>query len=251
MALSDPAERTRLAIYRNLAASGTLPSGESIAAQAGVTSAEYDLALAELAATRNVVLKDGEVEMAHPFATRSFGFSVMGPSTLWWGGCAWDAFALPNLVTDAPEVLVATTCPGCATPHAWTVTDQGPPAGDQVAHFLTPAGRIWPDAAHACENQRIYCSEDCVDAWLTRTGNDRGYVMPLDTLWRLAAHWYDGRLDTPYVRREPADTAGYFRSVGLHGPFWGPPERGVGVHGASEMPAGCGTSTRAGRPPHN
>ena len=57
--------------------------------------------------------------------------------------------------------------------------------------------------------------------WLARTGNERGYVMDLPTLWRLAAHWYEGRLDTPYRRREPAEAKEYFASVGLTGPFWG------------------------------
>ena len=46
--------------------------------------------------------------MAHPFATIPLGFSVMGRATLWWGGCAWDAFALPHLLPDELAVLVAT-----------------------------------------------------------------------------------------------------------------------------------------------
>lgn len=221
MALTDLAERARLAIYTHLAKEGSLPSREALAWQLGTTTMAYAHALEELAQTRHLVLRDGEVEMAHPFATRSFGFSVMGPHALWWGGCAWDSFAIPHLVPDAPEVLVATTCPACTTPHAWTVTNQEPPAGDHVAHFLTPADQIWPDAAHACENQLIFCSEECVDAWLTRTGNTRGYVMDLSTLWRLAAQWYDGRLDARYTRRELTAAAEYFRSVGLHGSFWG------------------------------
>ena len=224
MTLTDLAERTRFAIYTHFAAEGGLPARSDLAEELAITPEEYDAALAELAAARHVVLKDGEIEMAHPFATRSFGFSVMGPETLWWGGCAWDSFAIPNLVPGAPEVLVATTCPACGRPHAWVVTNSGPPPGDQVAHFLTPAHRIWPDAAHACDNQLIFCSETHVEEWLERTGGDRGYVMSLETLWRLAAHWYDGRLGTPYIRREPIAAAEYFRSVGLRGPFWGLPD---------------------------
>ncbi len=45
--------------------------------------------------------------------------------------------------------------------------------------------------------------------------------MDLATLWRFAAHWYDGRLEAGYRRREPGEAADYFRSVGLHGAFWG------------------------------
>ena len=45
--------------------------------------------------------------------------------------------------------------------------------------------------------------------------------MDLATLWRLASHWYDGRLDEGHVRREPDRARVYFRDVGLSGPFWG------------------------------
>jgi hypothetical protein len=79
----------------------------------------------------------------------------------------------------------------------------------------------WDDVVHTCANQRIFCSEDCVGRWLSATGNARGYVMDLPTLWRLAHDWYTGRLESPYVRRDPESAASYFRDVGLHGPFWG------------------------------
>jgi hypothetical protein len=48
--------------------------------------------------------------------------------------------------------------------------------------------------------------------------------MDLETLWRLARGWYAGRMERGYRRREPVQAAEYFRSVGLHGPFWGLPE---------------------------
>ena len=55
------------------------------------------------------------------------GFSVMGSRTLWWGGCAWDSFAVPHLVEE--EVLVATRCPGCERALAWNVGTDQPPKG--------------------------------------------------------------------------------------------------------------------------
>ncbi|MFF2372157.1 organomercurial lyase [Agromyces sp. NPDC058110] len=225
MTLSTDAERVRLEVYRTLARDGVLPGNDVLAGRLALAPATFRAALEEVAAARHVILKDGDrIEMAHPFATRSFRFSVMSDETLWWGGCAWDSFAIPNLVPGASPSLVATTCPACETPHAWVVTDAAPPPGSQVAHFLTPMHEIWPDAAHACDHQQIFCSEACVDAWLERTGEPRGYVMSLATLWRLAAKWYEGRLDSPYSRREPAEASDYFRSVGLSGPFWGLPD---------------------------
>jgi Alkylmercury lyase len=163
------------------------------------------------------------IVMAHPFASIPLGFAVMGHETLWWGGCAWDSFAVPHLVDRAPEVLVSTQCPACAAPHAWVVGREASPPGSQVAHFLTPVAHMWDDVVHTCGHQRIFCDEHCVDAWLADTHHDKGYVMDLATLWRLARGWYAGRLDRSYQRRDPTSAAAYFAEVGLIGPFWGLP----------------------------
>lgn len=163
----------------------------------------------------------GDIELAHPFGGRDFGFSVKGGDTLWWGGCAWDSFAIPHLVPGASPALVATTCPGCDTPHAWNVSASSPPPGPQVAHFLVPMAHVWDDVTHAWDNQRIFCDERCVAAWLARTGNTKGTILSLPTLWRLASRWYEGRLGYGYRRRQPGVAADYFREVGLIGAFWG------------------------------
>jgi hypothetical protein len=178
--------------------------------------------LEELARARHLALGDqGQIVMAHPFSAVPLGFAVMGARTLWWGGCAWDSFALPHLLPGEGEVLVATRCPACGQPHAWNVGPHHLPDGEQVAHFLVPAARMWDDVVHTCAHQRLFCSAACVDAWLEATGAARGYVMDLGTLWRLAAHWYDGRLQRGYTRREPSQAREYLRGVGLSGTFWG------------------------------
>ena len=205
-------EDVRLAVYRSFAGTGRAPERGSL----------DERALRELHEQRHVVLgADDQIVMAHPFSAVPLGFSVMGRETLWWGGCAWDSFALPHLLPDEPDVLVATRCPGCDAALAWVVGRDAPPAGDEVAHFLTPAARMWDDVVRTCGHQRLFCGEACVAAWLARTGHERGYVMDLATLWRLARGWYEGRLERGYQRREPSQAREYFRSVGLSGPFWG------------------------------
>jgi Alkylmercury lyase len=216
------AEDLRLAVYRSFAGTGRAPEPGELAERLGCDVPVVTRGLAELAAARHLVLDgQGRIVMAHPFSAVPLGFSVMGARTLWWGGCAWDSFALPHLLPGEGEVLVATRCPACGRAHAWNVGPQRPPAGDQVAHFLVPAPRMWDDVVHTCRHQRLFCSTDCIAAWLASTGYPRGYVMDLGTLWRFAAHWYEGRLDRGYVRRDPEAAAGYLRSVGLSGPFWG------------------------------
>ena len=215
-------ESLRIAVYRAFAADGRAPRNDVLAQQLGTDPAGIEAGLHALAAARHLVVDaDGRVVLAHPFASIPLGFSVMGARTLWWGGCAWDAFALPQLVFSEPDVLVATRCPACDRPLAWVVGRDEPPHGPEVAHFLVPMAKVWDDVVRACGNQRLFCGERCVGAWLELSGNGRGYVMDLATLWRLARGWYAGRLDPGYVRRDPSAASEYFREVGLEGPFWG------------------------------
>ncbi|MGC0416609.1 organomercurial lyase [Embleya sp. AB8] len=212
-------EQLRLAVYRGFADTGRAPSNAELAATLGVSELTVRAGLWALHEQRHIVLRDDAIVLAHPFSSVPLGFSVMGRRTLWWGGCAWDSFALPHLVGE--EVLVATRCPGCDRALAWNVGTEQPPKGDEVAHFLVPITMLWDDVVHACGNQRLFCDEGCVDAWLAHTGQQRGYVLDLATLWRLAEHWYEGRLHRGYERRDPTTAAAYFASVGLKGSFWG------------------------------
>lgn len=223
MRLVEP-EDLRVAVYDRFR-HGRTPTVRVLADELGTTPEAVGAGLRTLADQRHLALDaDGEITMAHPFTSLPLGFSVMGRDTLWWGGCAWDSFALPHLLPDESPVLVATTCPACASPHAWSVDRQEPPPGEQVAHFLVPARHMWDDVVHTCSNQRIFCSDQCVTTWLHRTGQERGYTMDLPTLWRLASGWYAGRLERGYVRREPSAAGDYLRSVGLSGEFWGLPD---------------------------
>ena len=218
---ADLIETVRLAVYDGFRRTGRAPADERLAAAVGVEPGDVAAALAALDRRRDLVLRDGRIAMAHPFTAVPLGFSVMGDRVLWWGGCAWDSFAIPHLIPEEPSVLVATRCPGCGSALSWVVNDEHPPAGGEVAHFLTPAARIWEDVVRSCGHQRLFCSTACVDAWLARAGQEPGYVMDLTTLWALARDWYRGRLERGYRRREPSEAAAYFRSVGLRGPFWG------------------------------
>ena len=217
-------EDLRIAVYDQFR-HGRVPRVASLAEGLSVARDEVSAGLGTLAEQRHLALGvDGEIAMAHPFTAVPLGFSVMGRDTLWWGGCAWDSFALAHLLPEQGPVLVATTCPACDAPHAWRVDDQSPPSGKQVAHFLVPAQHMWDDVVRTCGNQRIFCSQECVSTWLGQTGVQRGYVMDLTTLWRLASGWYTGRLERGYVRREPSAAADYLRGAGLSGPFWGFPD---------------------------
>ncbi|HET7718490.1 MAG TPA: organomercurial lyase, partial [Acidimicrobiales bacterium] len=143
-------ETLRLAVYHQLATHGTAPGVAELAGVIDATEADVVRGLRVLAEGRHWALdEDGTtVVLAHPFATIPLGFSVMGARTLWWGGCAWDSFAIPHLVEAEPAVLVATTCPGCGRALAWTVGRDAPPDGEELAHFLVPVAHVWDDVVH-------------------------------------------------------------------------------------------------------
>jgi hypothetical protein len=152
-------EDLRIAVYDRFRR-GQIPTVDVLSYDLGVAPQDVSAGLRILAGQRHLALgPDGEITMAHPFTAVPLGFSVMGQDTLWWGGCAWDSFALPHLLPEQSPVLVATACPACDTPHAWHVDDREPPSGDQVAHFLVPSAHMWDDVVYTCGNQRIFCSE--------------------------------------------------------------------------------------------
>jgi hypothetical protein len=220
MPIDETLEALRLAVYHEFAATGRAPTISSLAATTGQAEAAVADGLEALADAHHLVLREGAIVLAHPFASVNFGFSVMGERTLYWGGCAWDAFAIPHLVDAEPSALVATRCPGCGTPHAWVVDRSAPPAGDQVVHFPTDAAHVWDDVVRTCSRQRIFCRPDCIDRWSESVGVPVGSVFDLSTLWRLASRWYEGRLDSPYERRDPATAVAFFAEVGMPRGFY-------------------------------
>jgi hypothetical protein len=215
-------EDLRLAVYRSFASTGRAAELTELAAAVDAREEDVRTGLRALAEQRHLVLDDADnIVMAHPFSAMPSGFSVMGSTTLWWGGCCWDAFALGHLLPAESDVLVATRCPGCDAAGAWVVNREAAPEGDRLAHFLVPVAHMWDDVVHTCSHQRLFCSVTCIDAWCSKNGHNRGFVMNLETLWKLASHWYDGRLDPGYVRREPSEAVEYLRNVGLIDAFWG------------------------------
>ena len=80
-------EDVRLLVYSELAGAGRVDGADSLAARLDVPRSVVDQSLRHLQDSRDLVLNDhGEILLAHPFAMRNFGFSVMGKDVLWWAG---------------------------------------------------------------------------------------------------------------------------------------------------------------------
>jgi hypothetical protein len=92
---------------------------------------------------------------------------------------------------------------------AFAGTGRVPSAGELAARLGVEASEVTAGLAELARGRHL------------ALGDRDEIAMDLGTLWRLAAHWYDGRLERGYVRREPSQAAAYLRGVGLAGTFWG------------------------------
>jgi hypothetical protein len=213
----------RLYVYRRFSDDAVAATPADVAATFGITPGAARDALRELHDAHLVVLDPGgeQIVMAHPWAAVPLGFVVSSSTQKWWGGCAWDSFAIPMLAGE--PCLVATHCPGCGEPIALDVDPGQRPGqkdGQTVAHLPVPVLRMWDDVVATCDSQRLFCHSGHLADWLARTGTERGAVLDLDQLWDLATGWYAGRLSAGYRRRTPAQAAQFFSSTGLTGEFW-------------------------------
>ena len=95
-------EDLRLAVYRAFAETGRAPDASALAAQFGAEAWEVVAGLASWPAVAPGARRPGRDRHGSPVLDVPLGFSVMGARTLWWGGCAWDSFALPLLAAHVP-----------------------------------------------------------------------------------------------------------------------------------------------------
>ena len=66
----------------------------------------------------------------------------------------------------------------------------------------------------------LFRSEEHVDRWLARTGNEKGAVVPLSQVWELARAWYVDPRVPGWRPRTRDESQAVINSVGLTGAFW-------------------------------
>jgi hypothetical protein len=66
----------------------------------------------------------------------------------------------------------------------------------------------------------LFRSEEHVEAWLGRTRNLRGAVVPLAQVWELAKRWYVDPRDPGWRPRTRDESQSVINAAGLRGEFW-------------------------------
>jgi len=66
----------------------------------------------------------------------------------------------------------------------------------------------------------LFRSEEEIDRWVHDASRERGAVLTLPQMWRLAQLWYHDRLDADFRGRTAAQVEQIFAEVGLTSDFW-------------------------------
>ena len=66
----------------------------------------------------------------------------------------------------------------------------------------------------------FFRSEEHLDRWLDRRGDERGAVLSLMETWLLCKAWYPDRRLPEWVPRTSQQSQAVLRSVGLTSDFW-------------------------------
>jgi len=66
----------------------------------------------------------------------------------------------------------------------------------------------------------FFRSEEHLDRWLDRRGDERGAVLSLMETWLLSKAWYPDRRLPAWVPRTSQQSQAVLRSVGLTSDFW-------------------------------
>jgi hypothetical protein len=67
---------------------------------------------------------------------------------------------------------------------------------------------------------RLFRSEEEIDDWCAAHGRERGAVLTLEELERLATAWYGDRLRADWRPRTREESEAVLAGLGLGGEFW-------------------------------
>jgi hypothetical protein len=140
-------QRVRLAIYREVEATGEAPLPAHVARAEGAAVAAVEEAYRALADAHVIVLEpDGvTIRWAPPFSLVPTPYRVRAGRSAWHAPCAWDAFGIPAAL-DA-DARIDAACAWSGQPIACGV-EHGRAYGTGVIHLLVPAAHFWDDIGY-------------------------------------------------------------------------------------------------------
>jgi hypothetical protein len=135
----------KLAVYTSTAATGRIPSIQTVAHFVGAESVRVAQAYARLRTSRLLYLEpDGvTIRMAPPFSGVPTQHRVTVEGIEYFANCAWDALGIPAALGRSG--IVNSRCEQSLETLHLTVGLSGPEPSSWLFHCLVPAARWWDD----------------------------------------------------------------------------------------------------------
>jgi hypothetical protein len=219
----------RVFVYDIIARRGRPPASTEIGAHFGITpdDARGAIADARLGKTLFPDPNTGEIAIAGPVAGSPTQYRVTANGVTWFANSAWDMLGVAAMFMT--EVSIETRCADCGDPVKFLLDPISFPAFsfpkgtvDQnlIIHFLMPARQWQDDIAATCGTMALFKNEEHLNRWLKSRGHQRGGVLGLDQVWRLALAWYRDPRDPNWRPRTREEQQAVLEGVGLRGAFW-------------------------------
>jgi hypothetical protein len=136
----------KLALYRMIAQTGTVPNSAEVAQATGLSEEEVRVAFATLHAKRLLVPEPGDpsqIRMAPPFSGVATSFPVEAQGKHYYANCAWDAFGIAAALHS--DAIISASDGFSGQPLTLEVKNGQPTVQAYVAHFAVPAAHWWDD----------------------------------------------------------------------------------------------------------
>ncbi len=215
------AEDVHFGLISGLIAQGVCPTNGELAAEFGVSAADVERGLRELAEMHGVVLHPHVCEpwIVHPFSTTPTMHWVENGRLGWWAPCTWCALGIATLVGG--EVRIHTRIGAESDTLMITVQDgEVRDAGGLWVHFAVPPARAWDNVHLHCALVLVFRSHQEIRDWCGRHAIAPGEIVPLEQVARFARAWYGRHAREDWRKWTVAEAQEILRESGLVGPFW-------------------------------
>jgi hypothetical protein len=138
--------KVKLALYRMIAATGSVPNSAELAARTGLAENDVHEAFSDLHAKRLLVPEPEDpsrIRMAPPFSGIPTSFPVEAKGNQYYANCVWDALGVAAALHA--DAVIPTADGFSGEPLTLEVKDGQPIAQPYLAHFAVPAAHWWDD----------------------------------------------------------------------------------------------------------
>lgn len=209
-------------IYTTFTKTSRPPTTSEVAHYFKTSIAVVESVFEGLAEAHHIVLAPGShsIWMAHPFSALPTNYVAEVGGKRYWGNWIWDVLGIAAILQQNARGYTPCGCGACGEKLEIEIIPSSPVDTNWIVHFVVPAKHFWDKIGYTWATILPFSSKEHLDSWLSRYQMKVGYIMPMESCWKLAQKWYTGRLERDWQRPNQEKVQQLFSSLGLKGDFW-------------------------------